>query len=462
MKNIILLIMAGFICSLLASQSITPEEIQKWEQIGVSKRWISNWKSYGITYQEAKKWKDIGIKNIYDILKWKKKNIKPEEAKKWMKAGVTADTIYRIDSWKKAGINTPEEAKKWFEIKIYPSRLPEYKNIGFTPETLKVWKNAGVNIRNVQKLSIYKKFGINTIEEAKKWEDLNIQKWNLLKTIKCLKEAKITPEEAKKWKNAGIDSCEISKWKKLGINTPKEAKKWDKVTSIENLVKWKEIGVVVPQDIKEWKSLNIRLYNLKDIKKANLTIDKIKEWNKIGIKKINSIIYLTNNGFKNPKQYKPYMGVYINHAVKLKKWGIKPNKLIKTMSYANRIFGKELFFQNKDLFKKAYSALKNNCDEIIKNKWFAKVDMSENKNKCYIFVGEMVQRLDTESFFGKVTRSGLVEGMGNRYFYAENFKGSWIEGQNKIGVIKGNGLFSYDSKIGKQVVPKGTVLFLAP
>jgi hypothetical protein len=34
-----------------------------------------------------------------------------------------------------------------------------------------------------------------------------------------------------------------------------------------------------------------------------------------------------------------------------------------------------------------------------------------------------------------------------------------MENKTKIGVIKGDGSFSYDSKSAKQIVPKGTVIF---
>ncbi len=139
--------------------------------------------------------------------------------------------------------------------------------------------------------------------------------------------------------------------------------------------------------------------------------------------------------------------------------GVKPNKLIKSMSYSNKIFGQELYFNNKNTFEKAYNIISDNCNEIVRDKWFTGIDMSENKDKCYIFVGTMIQRLDEKSFFGKVTKSGLVSGTGKRYFYAENFQNSWMKNKTKIGIIKGNGSFSYDSRNGKQLVPKGTVIF---
>ena len=192
---------------------------------------------------------------------------------------------------------------------------------------------------------------------------------------------------------------------------------------------------------------------------GKIDINKLQQWKNIGIVQIDDIFSIMKSGFKSPNQYKPYKDIYLKHAIKLKKWGIKPNQLIKSMSYSNKIFGVELYFNNKENFKQAYQLLEDDCDKIVKDKWFTGVDMSENQNKCYIFVGTMVQRLDEKSFFGKVTKSGLVSGTGKRYFYAESFKNSWMKNKTKIGVIKGNGSFSYDSRSGKQVVPKGTVIF---
>ena len=73
----------------------------------------------------------------------------------------------------------------------------------------------------------------------------------------------------------------------------------------------------------------------------------------------------------------------------------------------------------------------------------------------------MIQRLDEKSLFGKITQKGLISGMDNKYFYAEKFKGDWMEKKSNIGVIKGSGSFSYKSADGtKYVVPQGEVVFL--
>jgi len=139
---------------------------------------------------------------------------------------------------------------------------------------------------------------------------------------------------------------------------------------------------------------------------------------------------------------------------------IEPNELIKSMSYSNNVFNQDLYFKDEKSFKNAYEIIEDQCDVIVKDKWFTTVDMNQNENKCYIFVGTMTQRLDEKSFFGKVTQKGLVSGTGNRYFYANSFKGNWMEQKTRIGVIKGDGSFYYESQSGAKVlVPQGDVVF---
>ena len=131
------------------------------------------------------------------------------------------------------------------------------------------------------------------------------------------------------------------------------------------------------------------------------------------------------------------------------------------MSRSDRVlFKKELFFKNQERFVSFYDKLNNaNCSEIINN-YFTNIDMSKNKNQCLMFIGNMIQRLDEKSFFGKITQKGLVNDMTKKNFYVESFDGDWLENEYKIGVIKGNEFFNYESKIGKQVIPKGTVIIL--
>ena len=78
----------------------------------------------------------------------------------------------------------------------------------------------------------------------------------------------------------------------------------------------------------------------------------------------------------------------------------------------------------------------------------------------FIFPGIMIQRLDEKSIFGKVTQKGIVDSTGNINFFAESFNGEWLENNIKLGIIKGNGSYTYKSKYGTHVIPKGKVLLL--
>ena len=148
------------------------------------------------------------------------------------------------------------------------------------------------------------------------------------------------------------------------------------------------------------------------------------------------------------------------HAIKLKEWNIKPNNLIKSMSKTNIILKNEFYFKNKETFIASYETLNGECEEINDNKFFTEVDMSKNNNKYFIFPGIMIQRLDEKSIFGKVTQKGIVDSTGNINFFAESFNGEWLENNIKLGIIKGNGSYTYKSKYGTHVIPKGKVLLL--
>lgn len=348
-----------------------------------------------------------------------------------------------------------EEISQWEKLGVSVYRIQEYTSQGITPSILKSWNDAGIG---GQAISDYKANGINTPQEAKKWKEAGIGHSDDLRYIK---RANIkSPNELKGWKSAGISLYDISDWKEMGINDPKKAKEWKDVTDIAYVPLWKKAGVDNPNDVQYWKNANVSVYDVEKIKKANIDLDVIKAWKDYGVKDLKNIIELKNAGFSSPKKYKPYKGMYIDHAMKLKQWDIEPNELIKSMSHSNNVFNQDLYFKDEKSFKNAYEIIEDQCDVIVKDKWFTTVDMSQNENQCYIFVGTMAQRLDEKSFLGKVTQKGLVSGTGNRYFYAESFQGDWMEQKTKVGVIKGNGSFSYESQSGaKVVVPQGNVVF---
>lgn len=371
------------------------------------------------------------------------KNISNSELEQWNSIGISKSMIYY---WEYEGFKY-EKAKEWI------------KNAGYSPSIIKSWGNAGIIGPRILE---YKKYGVTTPKEAKVWEGtvmypFRIPMWKKLGIS--------TPKEIKKWQNV-TSMVYIQSWKKAGVNTPEEVKKWKKLgyegIHTDSILEWKIAGVKTPEEVEKLRNLRITPYYMGELKRANLKISEIVKWQELGVDSIENILVLIKSGFKTPNLYKPYKDMLIEYAIKLKKWEIKPNKLIKSMSYTNMVFRQELYFNDKNTFEKAYALIKGHCNEILKdnrNEFFTDVDMSENKNKCYLFIGKMIQRLDNKPLLGKTTQSGLVSGWRNRYFYAEGFHGSWMKNRNKIGVIKGNGSFSYSSKNGKQVVPKGTIVF---
>jgi len=323
-----------------------------------------------------------------------------------------------------------------------------------TKEEVQKWKDAGFH---KNRIGMWKDAGVENPIEAKKWEKLRVNAYQ----IKQLKrDADITTaDQLLAWKSAGVYYRDVGKWKYIGIKDPKLAKRWKEFASFSLVGMWIQVGVTNPDTAKYWQDLGISPYAYEDIKKANLNIETINMWVNYGIKDLNVIIKLRDAGFTNSSQLKPYNNIEIDHILKLKDWRIDPNKLIENMSYINNYLNSNLFFENKETFEKAYKIISSECDEIDREKIFTNIDFYQNNDKCYIFVGKMFQRLDEKSLFGNVTQKGLVQSMYDKYFFVDSFNGSWLEKQSKIGIIKGDGSFSYNSNAGKQIVPKGTVLY---
>jgi hypothetical protein len=347
-----------------------------------------------------------------------------------------------IEYWTNLGVTDTEEIEKWkllYQNFLDNYKLPEYsiKNSykpayfiakGFTPETTQLWIDNGIEL---EEIGGFLEIGIDTYQEAKLWKDI-------------------------------LPIYIVKTYVQSGIKDPLLLRKMkDIVGSIEEAGMIIRNGITNPEEVKILKDKGFEIDEIALIIKNNLSLNVIKEWRENDIKDIKEIVILVSGGFENPKKYLPYKNIDKDHAIKLYKWGIKPNKLIESMSRSDRVlFKKELFFKNQERFVSFYDKLNNaNCSEIINN-YFTNIDMSKNKNQCLMFIGNMIQRLDEKSFFGKITQKGLVNDMTKKNFYVESFDGDWLENEYKIGVIKGNEFFNYESKIGKQVIPKGTVIIL--
>ncbi|MCT7909441.1 hypothetical protein N5915_07690 [Arcobacter lacus] len=483
-----LLIAMFSINTLLYAKTLSEEEIKSWQKIGVEKIWINYWQEQGVkTPIEAKKWLDIG-EDRYSVSRWKNLDIQtPEEVKQWKDLRVELNdvkkfrnygiTLEELKLWNNSDISSREmlnyywhniknldDAKAWKQLFqknsfVYrEDRSPSYYiKKGFTLKTLQEWSNLNVRLDDIEK---FMQIGINTPEEATLWTDNKIYTPDNIKYAKD--ELNINdPKILKAWYDAGIEGLEIKEWHKIGIIEPQIAQDWNNTVKDVGYA-----GMLIKNganNLDEVKKLKEKGFSFSDIglvKRENIPVSTIEEWQKNDVKKIEDIVYLIKGGFDSPKKYLPYKNIInTEHAVKLNKWGIKPNKLVESMSYTNKIFGQELYFMDKESFILAYEKLDGKCEEIDKIKFFTDIDMSENNNKCFIFIGKMLQRLDDKSIFGKITQKGLVSDITNRVFYTESFQGTWLENTNKVGVIKGNKSFSYESDNGTKVVPKGDVIF---
>lgn len=351
-----------------------------------------------------------------------------------------------IEYWTNIGVTDTEEIEKWkllYQNFLDNYKLPEYsiKNSykpayfiakGFKPEDIQLWTDVGFQLNEI---SDFLEIGVDTHQEAKLWKD-------------------------------NMSIYEIKEWVKLGIKDSELAQNWKSVVGdIGNASFLIRNGITNTEEVKILKDKGFEIDEIALIIKNNLSLNAIKEWRENDIKDIKKIAILVNGGFDNPKKYLPYKNIDNNHAIKLYEWGIKPNKLIESMSNYNNFFAQE--FKKKEMFISTYEKLDGKCKEIVKtHKYFFNIDMSENENKCYIFYGKMIQRLDEKSIFGKITQKGLVRGISiagmltDMNFYAESFHGAWLENTDKMGIIKGKGAYSYESiTTGTRVVPKGEIIF---
>ncbi|NUW29734.1 hypothetical protein [Aliarcobacter butzleri] len=394
---------------------------------------------------------------FFIICKWLYNVNNPNDVEKWINLGITLKNIKEIKDWQQVGLNNFEEIKKWKSINFYPENVKYYTNKGYSYETISPWIELGINPKEIEK---FISIGIKTPNEAQIWTNNKIYSADTIKY--SIEELNINnPEELKKWFDLGISSSEIKEWKNLGINIAHEANEWKKVEDISNINRWLKAGVNNPEEVKIWKNDNVTYLEISLVKEGNLTIEKIRKWREYDNYPIYMIVALEKGGFKEPEEYLPYKNINYEHAIKLKEWGIiKPNKLIKSMSKTNKVLKNEFYFKDKETFISSYETLKGVCEEIVDMQYFVEIDMSQNKNRCFVFLGTMFQRLDDKNIFGKVTQKGIVEGNGNRAFYVEKFNGEWLENKTKLGIIKGNGSYSYESKYGTRVIPQGEVLLL--
>ena len=82
---------------------------------------------------------------------------------------------------------------------------------------------------------------------------------------------------------------------------------------------------------------------------------------------------------------------------------------------------------------------------------FSESDPYSNDGECYIFAAKLIQRIDKSS--------GLFESDYGLYLLNKLPKGRYSEGTLYFGVVKGNGMFKYETISGSnKTVSKGNVV----
>ena len=103
------------------------------------------------------------------------------------------------------------------------------------------------------------------------------------------------------------------------------------------------------------------------------------------------------------------------------------------------------------------TAIKKGCKTIVTNKYgiatdFGDADPYDNKGECYIFVGELFQRLSKNMGF-------FNNGGSNDYIVGNLPKGRYSEGKQYVGIVMGVGMHKYKTTDGTfATVPVGKAM----
>lgn len=496
---------------------INPIEFVEWKKEGLEREmigWIGlnqtidnakKWKK-SFDINEAKKWIEYAIKDPQNALAWKELDIEPwkasqielqykidgNEAKDWLKVGIEfKDT----EKWKAQGIN-PFEAKAIIEKEESEKLAKEeiWGKEGINDYyVIKAWEEAGItDPKTARKLldvevddreySSWLRIGINDIDTIIKWCKLNKKSEDIhyLKTWAGI----YTPEEYSSWESLGVNLNDIIKIKETGIKTPDQFKEWvyyfdkDNKNYGYNIQALKEVGIDEPSKLKKWREHEIYQNDIPYFIRAGLDDpSEAKKWIAL-INNLPIIERVIKSGFKTVKDYEPYKEMDYYNASILYSFNIKPDNLTKSMDKIEKKFSNVMrlssgksFFSTKEDFLNVYNSVKKDCDEINYTKVFLEEEISNNKGKCYVFMGSMNQRDDKKPFLGDKKQNGVVTieqnyfttigGIKQFAFYVEDFKGNWQENGHKVGIIKGTGSTEFNVKgLGEIKIPSGKVIHI--
>lgn len=216
----------------------------------------------------------------------------------------------------------------------------EQKNINTTIDSTKKREEIKptVNSNNIKKdtnsnksvdwkdLKVYesyrwKKLGINTPNEAKEWEDIVPQFMQIQNWI----EHGFHPSQVKEWlsTNIYISVYDIEATK---LKNPQELKKWSDIGILQayQIQKIKRLGILIPEEAKEWMDLNIELDDsysgVSSCIYAKLSPQEVKKWFDIGEKYCQDIERWKRLGINTPIEAQKWIDYKLKPSNDLDKW----------------------------------------------------------------------------------------------------------------------------------------------
>lgn len=216
----------------------------------------------------------------------------------------------------------------------------EQKNINTTIDSTKKREEIKptVNSNNIKKdtnsnksldwkdLKVYesyrwKKLGINTPNEAKEWEDIVPQFMQIQNWI----EHGFHSSQVKEWlsTNIYISVYDIEATK---LKNPQELKKWSDLGILQayQIQKIKRLGILIPEEAKEWMDLNIELDDsysgVSSCIYAKLSPQEVKKWFDIGEKYCQDIERWKRLGINTPIEAQEWIDYKLKPSNDLDKW----------------------------------------------------------------------------------------------------------------------------------------------
>ena len=389
---------------------------------------VQAWKKAGFSAKEAIEWeKYISTRGLYysSTARSVKKSIQQGATlplvKRWESELGNKIDYYEVADLIKNNLTLAEVKKSQTEIrtKFDWGNLIQFKKRGFSTEETIKFINAGFDYFGAEDC---KKLGITKVEDAIKWgkaNDLDRCEENVI----AYKKVGFTPDEYRVWSYHGFDPKKALKWKIVGAEnavywynynqyaknkyTPKEAKEWQ------------DIEVLKPEEADKWRDTKLAKSTIKKFRKNGVMAKTILKLQKIKVKSTKMALLMAEGdiGMKSKKDF-------LNKSKILKRNYCKKINIIHVKS--SYLFGARV------------------------SDGFYDVDEYDNKGKCYQFTGELIQRIDR--------KHGLVQ--NGDFLYYVTFNKSWREGTTKIGVLKGDGAYSYTTAMGaRKTIPKGKILF---